>query len=683
MCGIAGILSFASDSMVDEARLIRMRDVLAHRGPDGAGTWIDGRVGLAHRRLAIIDPALGHQPMCNEDGSIWLTFNGEIYNHPELMPELQARGHRYRTRSDSETIIHLYEELGEGVVERLRGMFAFAIWDRPRRRLLLARDRLGIKPLYVAKTDRELLFASEIKAILAAGGIQPSLREELIPELLATRFVAGEHTLFRGISRLEPGHTMSWSLDGSVTRRRYWQLPPASTDSTATIASEAPVLRERLRASVKRHLMSDVPLGVFLSGGVDSSALAALTAQLVSEPVRTFAVGFEEVEANELPYARLVANTIGAQHHEVIVSGRRYFDALPQLVWHEDEPIAFTSSVPLYFVSALAREHVKVVLTGEGADELFLGYNRYRVTHWNTRLGQMYARLAPASLRGRVRQAVRGLPARLRRYTSRSFLALDDGPRGLFYENFSVFSPAAQRRLLRAPGAIDARDPYEHGLHAYQHADGTPLDRMSRADLATYLHELLMKQDQMSMAASVESRVPFLDDTLVEYVAGLPSRLKLHRWETKAILRAAVRDVVPPTILSRRKMGFPVPFGRWVRGEYWPVVEEFVLGSRARARAMFDAAALSQLAGEHRTGTVDHGERLWLLVNLEIWLRIFSDGEEPARVMNPVWRRTRQVYAGVMGQDGRSVAAQHGRPATQLSTAAGALAAPSGRPGHD
>ena len=682
MCGIAGILSLV-DSTVDQARLVRMRDVLAHRGPDGAGTWIAGRIGLAHRRLAIVDPAAGQQPMCNEDGSVWLTFNGEIYNHPELMPELRARGHHYRTRSDSETIVHLYEELGERVVERLHGMFAFAIWDRARGRLLLARDRLGIKPLYVATTERELLFASEIKGILAAGSIRPSLREELIPEWLATRFVAGENTLYRGITRVEPGHTLTWSVEDGLTRRRYGQVPAPSPDSGVSIAAEAPVFRERLAASVRRHLMSDVPLGVFLSGGIDSSALAALTAQLVDEPVRTFAVGFEETDANELPYARLVAAAIGAQHHEVTVPPRRYFEMLPQLVWQEDEPIAFTSSVPLYFVSALAREHVKVVLTGEGADELLLGYNRYRVTHWNTRLAQVYARVVPTGIRAWMRNAVTQLPASARRYASRSFLALDDGPRALFFENFAVFPESWQRCVLADPRLVDVRNPYAHGLEAYDRASGTPLDRMSRVDLATYLHELLMKQDQMSMAASVESRVPFLDDELVEYVAGLPSRLKLHGWQTKAILRAAVKDLVPPAILSRRKMGFPVPFGRWIRGEYAPVVEEFVLGSRARARRLFDSRALSQLAAEHRRGAVDHGERLWLLVNLEIWLRVFTEGEDPSRVMDPVWRHTRQVYAGTVGEDGRAVAAQYGRPATQLSTAAGALATPSGRSGHD
>ena len=682
MCGIAGIVSFDPDALVDEARLVRMRDVLTHRGPDGAGLWIEGPVGLGHRRLAIVDPALGHQPMSNEDGTVWLTFNGEIYNHLELRPELESRGHRYRTRSDSETIVHLYEELGERVVERLHGMFAFAIWDRTRQRLLLARDRLGIKPLYIAHGERELLFASEIKGILAGGTVQPALREELLPELLATRFVSGEHTLFRGITRLEPGHTLTWTRTAGVARRRYWQMPPPVADTDTSIERESAVLRERLHEAVRRHLMSDVPLGVFLSGGVDSSALAAITARLVSEPVRTFAVGFDDPSANELPYARLVAGAIGAQHHEVVVSPREYFDALPHLVWHEDEPIAFTSSVPLYFVSELAARHVKVVLTGEGADELFLGYNRYRVTHWNSQLANAYARVAPASVRSQIRRLTHRLPRRLRRYADRSFLALDSGPRALFFDNFSVFSDSWRRRVLRDGGA-GAHDPYAHGVGIYEAAGGTALDRMSRTDLATYLHELLMKQDQMSMAASVESRVPFLDDELVAHVAALPSHVKLHGWETKAVLRSAIRDLVPASILSRRKMGFPVPFGRWLRGEYAPVVDEFVLGARTRDRQLLDQSAVSEIAAEHRAGVGNHGERLWLLINLEIWCRVFCDGEEPARVMQPIWRQSRQFYAGVMGENGRPVAAQYGRPAAQLSAPAGALAAPSGRSDHD
>jgi asparagine synthase (glutamine-hydrolysing) len=633
MCAIVGIVKLDPRENVEEARLARMRDVLRHRGPDDEGLWIDGPVGLGHRRLSIVDVAGGHQPMSNEDETVWIVFNGEIYNHAALRPELEARGHRYQTRSDTETILHLYEEEGPRCVERLQGMFAFAIWDRTRGQLLLARDRLGIKPLYVACTDREILFASEIKALLEAGSIRPEFNEALLPEFLATCFVAGEETFFRGIRKLLPGRSLVWSRAEGFRERRYWQLPTGTNGTDTPLRERACELRSRLEAAVRSHLMSDVPLGLFLSGGLDSSGLAALMASMVKEPIRTFSVGFSEREANELAYARLAARAIGAEHREIIVSPEEFFKTLPRLIWHEDEPIAFTSSVPLYFVSRLAQEHVKVVLTGEGADELFLGYNRYRVTAWNERLGRPYWHLVPRTLREKVSQIIRGLPKSVRRYAERSFLALNPGPRGLFYDNFSVFPEALQRELIMDKGILTARDPYAEGLRCFEEHAGDLLERMSHADLQTFLVELLMKQDQMSMAASIESRVPFLDHELVEHVAGIPGRFKLRGWQTKAVLREALRDLVPREILTRKKMGFPVPVGRWLRGPFWPVVQEFVLGPRALARGLFKPDALRRLTEEHRKGTREHGDRLWLLVNLEIWQRIVLDGEDPSTIM--------------------------------------------------
>jgi asparagine synthase (glutamine-hydrolysing) len=632
MCGIVGIVGLNPLEAVDEARVKLMRDVLRHRGPDGEGLWVEGHVGLGFRRLAIVDLAGGAQPMPNEDESVWVVFNGEIYNHAKLRPWLEARGHRYRSRSDTETIVHLYEEEGERCVDRLQGMFAFAVWDRARGRLLLARDRLGIKPLYYALTDRELVFASEIKAILAAGAVAPAFNTSILPEFLASRYVAGAETFFRGVSKLLPGRTLSWSLDTGVRERRYWQLP-AAIDGDDSPARAARDVRDRLEGVVRSHLMSDVPLGVFLSGGLDSSGLAALMSGMLEEPIRTFSVGVPDADANELPYARLVARAVGAVHREVVVRPEEFFDALPRLVRHEDEPIAFSSSVPLYFVSRLAAEDVKVVLTGEGADELFLGYHRYRVTHWNERLGGAYRSLVPRAVRGAIGGAVRRLPRRLGRYATRTFLGLEPGTRQLFCENFAVFPTALQRGLLADPGLLAARDPYQEALARYADAPGGPLERMSHADLQTYLVELLMKQDQMSMAASIESRVPFLDHTLVEHVSALPGRLKLRGWQTKAVLRAALRDLVPREILTRRKMGFPVPVGRWLRGPFRPIVDEFVLGPRARARGLFDPAALRRLAQAHGTGAAEHGDRLWLLINLEIWQRLFLDGEDAGDVM--------------------------------------------------
>src|SRR5262245_52501435 len=499
MCGIAGIVKLNPDDTVDEVRVKRMRDVLRHRGPDGEGLWLDGPVGLGHRRLSIVDVAAGHQPMANEDETVWITYNGEIYNHARLRPELLANGHRYRTRSDTETIVHLYEELGERCVERLQGMFAFAIWDRRQSRLLLARDRLGIKPLYYAVNDDELLFASEVKAILAGSNHRPTFNESVLPEYLASGFVSGEDTFFRGIRKLLPGRTLTWSAGEGIRQRRYWRLPTTSDESGASPADLAAEVRDRLTATVKSHLMSDVPLGLFLSGGIDSSGLAALMAPMADAPIRTFSVGFAEPGANELPYARLAAQSVGALHREVVATPGEFWGALPQLVWHEDEPIAFPSSVALYFVSRLAREDVKVVLTGEGADELFMGYNRYRLTAWNRRLGLPYQVLVPRSVREPISRLVRTLPAPVRRYAGRSFLAVaGGGPRDVIYENFAVFPRWRQADLLADARCWDDRDPYAEALRCYDEAPGGALRRMSHADLQTYLVELLMKQDQMS-----------------------------------------------------------------------------------------------------------------------------------------------------------------------------------------
>src|SRR5262245_5966932 len=635
MCGIAGIVKLNPGDVVGTARVKRMRDVLRHRGPDGEGLWIDGPVGLGHRRLAIVDVAGGHQPMQSDTGSAVVTYNGEIYNHAALRAGLEARGHVYRTRSDTETILHLWDEYGAEGVERLHGMFAFALWDRQARELLLARDRLGIKPLYYAIADDELLFASEIKAILAASPERPRFNEAILPEFLANRFVAGEETFFRGVKKLLPGRTLTWSADAGIAIRRYWQLPAALDPSPGSFEAEARRLRQELEAAVQSHLMSDVPLGLFLSGGLDSAGLAGLMAPMTPDPIRTFSVSFAEPEGDELPYARLAARAVGAVHREVVVSPREFVEALPRLVWHEDEPIAFPSSVPLYFVSRLAADSVKVVLTGEGADELFLGYNRYRVTAWNDRAARVYGRL-PAQTRARALAAVNAIAPGLSRYVRRSFVALEPGPRALFFENFSVFPPARQRDLLRPDRLLDARDPYAAGLACYDAAPGGILERTSHADLQTYLVELLMKQDQMSMAASIESRVPFLDHLLVERIAAMPASLKLRGGRTKAVLRAALRDVVPPAILTRRKMGFPVPLGRWFRGELRPVVDELVLGRRARRRGLFEPAALARLVTEHATGAAGHADRLWLLMNLEIWQRIFLDGEDAVGVMEIV-----------------------------------------------
>jgi asparagine synthase (glutamine-hydrolysing) len=406
-------------------------------------------------------------------------------------------------------------------------------------------------------------------------------------------------------------------------------LPAATNAGTGTLRERAEEVCARLEGAVHSHLMSDVPLGLFLSGGIDSTGIAALMAPMVKDPIRTFAVGFQEPEASELGYARLAASAVGAQHHEVVVTPEDFRRELPRLIWHEDKPIAFPSSVALYFVSRLARDHVKVVLTGEGADELFLGYNWYRVTAWNQRLGVAYRALTPAAFRRQISRLLTRLPHALGRYAQRSFLALHPGIRSLFHENFAVFPDALRGQFLRNPALRDT-DPYAKHLARYEDSPGGMLARMSRADLQTYLVELLTKQDRMSMAASIESRVPFLDHELVEHVVAMPERFKVRGWTTKAVLRRALEGRVPREILRRKKMGFPVPFGGWLRGPLRPLLDELVVSPRALDRGLFEPDLLRHLARDHQAGIANHGDRLWLLINLEIWQRIFFDDEDTA-----------------------------------------------------
>jgi asparagine synthase (glutamine-hydrolysing) len=586
--------------------------------------------------------------MSDPGGRRWISYNGELYNFQALRKSLEARGCTFSTQSDTEVVLRAYEVYGTDCVGHLRGMFAFAIWDEDRQRLFLARDRLGIKPLYLAERGDELLFASEIKGLLAGLPGPARFNSEVLPEYLATRYVAGEETFFEGVHKLLPGYWMSWTPSEGCHKHRYWQPPLPDDASSVPYEEHVRTVRSGLEDAVECHLVSDVPIGLFLSGGVDSTVLASLMAPRVDGPVHTFSVGFSESEANEFEYARLAARHIGARHREVLLSPEQFFSELPRLIWHEDEPIAFTSSVPLNVVSRLAREHVKVVLTGEGADELFLGYDyRYRVTDWNLRLGAVYGRSLPRGARRALAKTVRRLPWRLRRYAERSFLTMDGGPRDAFFENFSVFRQAARQQLLRDPDPASGRDVHDPGLRFYGPESGDALAAMSRADLQTFLVELLMKQDQMSMAASLESRVPFLDHPLVEAVSRIPGRVRLHRGTTKALMRDAVRDLVPEPIMNRGKMGFPVPLGRWLAGPFASLVEEYVLGERALERAYFRPTALQSMVAEHRSGRMDHGDRLWLLINLEMWQRMFIDGESFEHLDLGGGRSTRSVPAPV------------------------------------
>ncbi|HLA11558.1 MAG TPA: asparagine synthase (glutamine-hydrolyzing) [Pyrinomonadaceae bacterium] len=633
MCGINGIaLSSRSGRSLDRIVFERMRDVITHRGPDDVGIFIDGNVGLGHRRLSIVDVASGHQPMTNEDGSLQITYNGEIYNHADYRDELESRGHFYRTHCDTETILHLYEEHGAASVNYLRGMFAFAIWDAKKRELFIARDRLGVKPLYyVHSEDGSIYFGSEIKTLFEAGAITPEINFAALPDYLANHATSGEETLYRGVKRLLPGRTLLWR-DGKLEIKKYWDVSFSKVaDEGRTDKDYIAEWYELFRTSVRLRLMADVPLGMFLSGGIDSSAIAAVMSSMVDEPIKTFSVAFTEREANELAYARIVAEAYKTNHHEVVVSPEEFFNALPHLVWHEDEPLAHPSSVALYFVSLLASQHVKVVLTGEGSDELLAGYGRYRKTILNLSLGKHYRSLTPSVLRGAVRSGIQGLPtSKMRQKLLRSFLGVAPDIERIYFDNFAVFPLAMQGDLLsnETLERIGAIDPYAGVRAALEETDADSLlDRLLYADIKTYLHELLMKQDQMSMAASIESRVPFLDHKLVEFTCGLPERLKLRGGTTKYILRESMKGVLPQAILSRSKMGFPVPVGAWFRGAYSSVIDEYILSERAMSRGVFNADFVRKLVKRHQMGGENHDERLWALVNFEIWQRQFFDGE--------------------------------------------------------
>jgi len=634
MCGICGIVrKDGAPRAVTRELVERMRDTMVHRGPDGAGLFLEGGVGLGHRRLSIVDVAHGAQPMQTDDGRYHIVYNGEVYNHPQLMPELQRDGVTYHTHCDTETVLHLYARHGKALPTHLRGMFGIAIWDRSERELFLARDRFGVKPVYYAHLDDgTLLFGSEIKAILASGELRPSLNMDAFPDFLANYAPSGDETLFVGIRRLPPGHTLTWR-DGRLDIQQYWDLSFA--EGTLDDRSEASLVEEyleRFREAVRLRLMSDVPLGMFLSGGIDSAAITAAMSQMVNEPIKTFSVAFAEREANELSYARMVSQRYGTDHHEVVVSPNDFFAALPKLVWHEDEPIAHPSSIALNFVSRLAAERVKVVLTGEGSDETLAGYNRYRVTIYNASLGSRYERLVPSPVRSVVQAGIGALPGGtgLRRKLERSFLYLPSDLDTIYFDNFAVFGRRRQAEIL-AP-ALRARlgtiDPYAAHHAALSRSNARSLlNRLLYADTKTYLHELLMKQDQMSMAASIESRVPFLDHPLVEFAAALPLPMKLRGMTTKHILREAMKPHLPAEILSRKKMGFPVPVGAWFAGPFRRLVDEFVLSPRAAERGLFDMSQVRSMADRHQRGEQKHHQRLWALVNLEIWQRIFLDGE--------------------------------------------------------
>jgi asparagine synthase (glutamine-hydrolysing) len=629
MCGIAGFVTTTPGSGFEPV-LRRMTDAIDHRGPDDYGYYVDSYAALGHRRLSIIDVAGGHQPMANETQSLWIVYNGEIFNHADVRPRLERAGHRYATRCDTETILHAYEEFGPACVEQFRGMFAFVIWDSIRRRLFCARDRLGIKPLYYYWDGRLFAFASEIKALLEHPQISPALNEDLLPELLAFGYVSEERTLFRGIRKLMPGHHLTLDLNQSRPEPRieqYWDVPtPAPARDAPSTEDWIAELRRRLEETVRMRLMSDVPLGMFLSGGVDSSAIAALIRRMADGPVKTFAVGYREARYSELSYAAKVAREIGTEHHETIVGMGDFFNTLPRLIWHEDEPINWPSSVSLYFVSKLAAEQVKVVLTGEGSDELFAGYERHQIQLLNAKGAAAYG-LLPESLRRAVRNGIASTPllkAGLRRKLQHTFLGRENTIESLYLDNFyCAFSRKEQNGLLASPPAAVYRN---YMRYFNERPDSSSLARMLYADQKTYLVELLMKQDQMSMACSIESRVPFLDHTFVEFAMHIPDGLKIRHGTQKYILKRAVEDLLPRDIIYRKKMGFPTPIRQWLLDQRAEPLYQALTARDGFLAEYLDVEQVKSLIARHRAGTEDATDRVWRLINLQLWGDLFLTG---------------------------------------------------------
>ena len=615
MCGICGIYNFGTQAPADRGALKRATDVMIHRGPDDEGFFVDGVVGLGNRRLSIIDLPGGHQPISNEDESVWITFNGEIYNYGELRPDLEKRGHRFRTSSDTETIVHLYEEYGPACLEYLRGMFAFALWDGRVQRLLVARDRLGVKPLFYRREQGRLVFASELRALRELAGQPLEIEPQSIYDFFGFRYIPAPRTFYRGVEKLLPGHYLVADVRG-VRVESYWDVPPEE-DTSRSEEDFAEDVVERLRESIRLRLIADVPLGIFLSGGTDSSAVVAFMADLGARPLRTFSVGFEEPGYSELPFARRVAKRFSTEHHELLVGPQDLAEELGRLVTFRDEPVAEPTDVALYRMSRLASESVKVVLAGEGGDELFAGYPKYAADR--------LAGLVSAFPQEVTRAIARWLPYRQRRarLALETLSIRDEAERSVTW--FASFS-REEREALFAPEFLEQVD-VAHPAHVFEQylekvRDRSPLKRMLYADLKIWLPDnLLLRGDQMTMAASIEERVPFLDHKLVELAARIPSRMLTRGFKTKILLRRALKPYLPPETLRRRKVGFAVPIGRWFRKTLKSMVADLVLSPEAQARGYFDRQAMERFVREHFDGVRDRQKQLWALVNFELWCR--------------------------------------------------------------
>jgi asparagine synthase (glutamine-hydrolysing) len=633
MCGIAGIVDLRCRD-VERADLAGLCAHLVHRGPDDVGYHYGPGVGLGQRRLSIIDLASGHQPMANENGTLWLTFNGEIYNFQVLRAALEAAGHRFATQSDSEVILHAYEEYGAGCLERFRGMFALALWDAPRRTLFLARDRVGKKPLFYTQADGQFVFASEIQALVAHPGVRREIDPAAIDDFLTFGYVHAPATGFRGISKLPPAHSLTLTLGDvggppALRVEPYWTLRfVPKLELTEGEAAEG--LLDVLTEAVRLRLIADVPLGALLSGGVDSSLIVALMSRLIGgRPVKTFSIGFEEQAFNELPYARMVSQRYGTDHEELIVRPQAA-DILPTLVRHYGEPYADSSAVPSYYVSRLTRQHVTVALNGDGGDESFAGYERYIATG----LAEHYRRL-PLPLRAGVIEPLAALiPSSLPRSNrigrAKRFLHVAALPAARRYLRWVTYFTPERKQDLYTPEfrellAGHDGDAWLFRLFESAGSDGADaLDAALGTDVRSYLpYDLLVKMDIATMANSLEARSPLLDHRVMEFAARLPSRYKVRGTTTKYLLKKVARELLPSAILDRRKMGFAVPLNQWMRGDLLPLLNDVLLSPRALDRGYFRPDAVRRLVREHVERRQDHADRLWALLWLELWQREF------------------------------------------------------------
>lgn len=626
MCGIVGKMTF-DGAPVDDALVDAMRDVLVHRGPDGSGSWVEGSVGLGHRRLSIIDLS-DHalQPMSNEDGSVRIVFNGEIYNFQELRRELIAKGHTFCSESDTEVIVHLYEEMGQRVVDRLRGMFAFALWDANERRLLVARDRVGKKPLFYRHDGRSIVFASEVRALFADPSVPREPDLTAIHHYLTYQYVPSSFGAFKGISKLPPAHVMVCEADGRCRTERYWDLDYRDKlDITEDEAIER--TRELIMEATRMRMVADVPLGAFLSGGVDSSVVVAAMALQSDRRIRTFSIGFAESEFNELPYARAVAEHCGTDHTEFIVEPHA-LEVLPTLVHHYGEPYADSSALPSYYLAQVTRQHVTVALNGDGGDESFAGYGRYADFIRGRRFDQLPAWLRDAA-RGML-PAPRGVPrSRITRKARRAAELYLGGPELRYAEQIAYFTNRDKSFLYTKEFAELTAD--DDSVDILRRVWGSALasddvDRLVSTDVRTYLpDDLLVKVDIATMANSLEGRSPLLDHELMEFAARLPVDLKIRGPETKYLLKKVAETMVPREVIYRPKMGFGVPIVHWFRGEMSGYLKEILLDQHAIGRGLFRRDAVEAFIKAHQSGTADYAYRLWALLMLELWFQAFID----------------------------------------------------------